>query len=112
MTTRGLGVFATAGHLRPRKTTYFQARVSVPIRNTPCTGGAPGINCVSATLDPWAATSRVVKIAIKRKLVAEAYQRRGKSIPDNWTFTPRKVLPPDQDLTLDLIDGGSPALFR
>ena len=23
-----------------------------------------------------------------------------------------KVLPPDADLTLDLIDGGSPALFR
>jgi len=67
VTTRPRGVFSTAGHLRPRKTTYFQARVSVPIRNAPCTGGAPGINCVSATLDPWASTSRVVKIAIKRK---------------------------------------------
>jgi hypothetical protein len=65
--TRVRGVFSTAGHLSPKKTTYFQARVSVPIRNTPCTGGAPGINCVAATLDPWAAKSRVVKITIKRR---------------------------------------------
>ena len=38
------------------------------------------------------------QITIKKKLVAEAYQRRGLAMPDNWTFTPRKVLPPDQQL--------------
>jgi hypothetical protein len=67
VTTKVRGVFSTAGHLSPRKTTYFQARVTVPVRNTACTGGAPGINCVSATLDPWAAKSRVVKITIAKK---------------------------------------------
>ena len=36
------------------------------------------------------------QLVIKRVLVAEAYQRRGLTMPDNWDFTPRKVLPPDQ----------------
>lgn len=36
------------------------------------------------------------QLTLKRSLVAEAYQRRGMTMPDNWTFTPRKVLPPDQ----------------
>lgn len=36
------------------------------------------------------------QLVIKRSLVAEAYLRRGLTMPDNWTFTPRKVLPPDQ----------------
>jgi len=49
-----------------KATRYYQARVVVPVRNAPCTGGVPGLNCVSGTLDPWSARSRAVKAA-KRK---------------------------------------------
>ena len=49
-----------------RKTAYYQARVSVPVRSVSCTGGVPGIPCSSATVDPWSANSRAVKTA-KRK---------------------------------------------
>jgi len=36
------------------------------------------------------------QIAIKRSLVAEAFRRRGKEMPDDWSFTPRKIVPPAQ----------------
>jgi hypothetical protein len=49
-----------------KATRYYQARVTVPVRNTPCTGGVPGLSCVTGTLDPWSARSRAVKAAKRR----------------------------------------------
>ena len=34
------------------------------------------------------------QLRIKPRLIAEAYSRRGKQMPDDWSYTPRKVLPP------------------
>jgi len=65
--TNAQGRFATAGHLRPRKTTYFRVRVVVPERNTACSGGVPGIRCVSASLNPFTAQSRVLAIKPRRR---------------------------------------------
>lgn len=46
-----------------KKTQYFQARVAVPARSTPCTGGVPGLPCASGTVDPFSAKSATVKTA-------------------------------------------------
>jgi len=64
VTTKSGGTFSFKA--RAKKTTYYQARVSVPVRTATCTGGVPGIPCTSATVDPWSAKSRAVKAA-KRK---------------------------------------------
>ena len=69
-TTKSGGTFSTAGHLKPKKTTYFQATASSATEQDYTATGcqtpdpatvAPG-GCVSATLSPWLATSAVVRI--------------------------------------------------
>jgi hypothetical protein len=62
------GAWSTAGHLTPKKTTYFQARASAPERDftqagcaNPDTTFVPA-GCKSATLPPWSVTSVVVRI--------------------------------------------------
>ena len=65
------GAFRVSGHLRPKKTTYFQARVSVPESDATSTGCAsplpptvaPG-GCVSATLPAWTAQSVIIRIKL------------------------------------------------
>ena len=36
------------------------------------------------------------QLELKRDLIAEAYRRRGKAIPRDWSYSPRKVLPAAQ----------------
>ena len=59
------GSFSTAGHLKPKKTTYFQATASVGERDYTATGCQTPIapaGCVSATLSPWSVKSAIVRI--------------------------------------------------
>jgi hypothetical protein len=62
------GAWSTAGHLKPAKTTYFQARATAQERDytqagcaNPDTTFVPA-GCKSATLSPWSVTSVVVRI--------------------------------------------------
>ncbi|HEY1368857.1 MAG TPA: hypothetical protein VGF23_17175 [Gaiellaceae bacterium] len=72
ITTGSGGTFSLSGKLTPRKTTYFQARVTVPERDNTTAGcvnplpaaAAPG-GCVSATSASWSANSAVVRIVVK-----------------------------------------------
>jgi hypothetical protein len=63
-----LGVWKTAGHLKPKKTTYFKASASAPERDYTQTGcqnpasvAAPA-GCTSATLSAWSVSSPAVRI--------------------------------------------------
>ena len=67
-TTKANGTWSTAGHLQPRRTTYFQASASAPERDYTTTGClqpnsafAPA-GCKSATLPAWSVTSTVARI--------------------------------------------------
>jgi hypothetical protein len=70
--TKANGTYATAGHLRPKKTTYFQVRVTVPEQDdaSGCTAanvppaGNPAPPCVSSTLGGWAGRSAIVRIRL------------------------------------------------
>jgi len=65
------GAFKVSGHLKPKKTTYFQARVAVPESDATSAGCAnplpptvaPG-GCVSATLPAWTAQSVIIRIKL------------------------------------------------
>lgn len=66
--TRAGGAWSTAGHLSPRKTTYFQIAVAKTERDytaagctSPQTAFAPA-GCASATLAAWSARSAVVRV--------------------------------------------------
>lgn len=65
------GTWSTAGHLKPARTTYFQARASAQERDYTQTGCANPdttfvpAGCKSATLPPWAVTSVVVRVVKK-----------------------------------------------
>lgn len=70
--TKKNGKFATAGHLQPKKTTYFQVRVKVPeqdyasgcvVANLP-PAGAPAPPCVSSTFGGWAGFSSIIRIKL------------------------------------------------
>ena len=62
------GVWNTAGHLQPKKTTYFQASASAPERDYTQTGCASvdqaiaPAGCSKATLSAWSVTSTVARI--------------------------------------------------
>ena len=62
------GIWHTAGHLRPHKTTYFRASASQPTSDYTSTGCAnpqtalAPAGCVSATLTGWSGTSAVVRV--------------------------------------------------
>jgi hypothetical protein len=62
------GTWRTAGHLSPRKTTYFRVSASRPTSDYTSTGCAnpqtalAPAGCVSATLTGWSGTSAVVRI--------------------------------------------------
>jgi hypothetical protein len=67
-TTGAGGTWKTAGHLTPKKTTYFQVNAAVLERDytatgcqSPLTPFAPA-GCVTATLSPWSAKSVVVRL--------------------------------------------------
>ncbi len=63
--TKSNGTFSSAGHLKPKKTTYFQATASVGERDYTAVGCASPVapaGCVSATLSPWSGKSGVVHI--------------------------------------------------
>jgi len=67
-TTKANGTWSTAGHLQPKKTTYFQASASAAERDYTTTGClqpnsafAPG-GCKSATLPAWSVKSAVVRV--------------------------------------------------
>jgi hypothetical protein len=63
-----VGVWKTAGHLTPKKTTYFQASASAPERDYTQTGCAnvdqaiAPAGCTKATLSAWSVTSTVARI--------------------------------------------------
>jgi hypothetical protein len=66
--TDASGNWKTAGHLSPKKTTYFRVSASVGERDftatgcqSPATTVAPA-GCVNATLPKWSATSVVVRV--------------------------------------------------
>jgi hypothetical protein len=66
--TKAGGAWSTAGHLSPRKTTYFQIAVSENERNdtsagcaSPNTAFAPA-GCVNATLSAWSVRSAIVRV--------------------------------------------------
>lgn len=68
-TTKANGTYATAGKLRPKRTTYFQARVTVPERDNP--GGCAaanlppaGVPCSSSTFGGFAAFSSIIRIRL------------------------------------------------
>jgi hypothetical protein len=68
------GNYKTAGHLKPKRTTYFQISASVPERDfaagcqNPATAVAPA-GCVSAKLSAWSSKSAVLvmKVVAKKK---------------------------------------------
>jgi hypothetical protein len=65
------GNWKTAGHLTPKKTTYFQISASVPERDfaagcqNPATQVAPA-GCVSAKLSPWSSKSALTVITVPK----------------------------------------------
>jgi hypothetical protein len=63
--TSSTGAWTAVGTLKPKKTTYFQARTSASERDATqagCTSPAAPGGCTSATLPPWSVTSVVVRI--------------------------------------------------
>ena len=64
-TTRGGGAYSFKKTVR--KTTYFSARVTVPVRAATCTGGVPGIPCASATANGFTAQSAIVKVTPRKR---------------------------------------------
>jgi hypothetical protein len=69
-TTNASGSFRTAGHLKPRKTTYFQVRVTRATQDITAAGCAgtslAPAGCVSATSAPFDVRSRTVAIKVRR----------------------------------------------
>ncbi len=67
-TTAANGSYATAGHLKPKKTTYFQTRTTVAERDDAagCTVSLPsaGPPCVSATRGGFSAVSAIIRIKL------------------------------------------------
>jgi hypothetical protein len=71
-TTKSNGTYATAGHLQPRKTTYFQARVKVNEQEDTdgCSdtsvppAGSPAPPCVTSTFGGWAGISPTIRIKL------------------------------------------------
>ncbi|HZR96817.1 MAG TPA: hypothetical protein VFA56_14055 [Gaiellaceae bacterium] len=68
--TKADGSWSTAGHLKPRRTTYFQISASEPDRDftttgcaSPATTVAPA-GCVKATLARWSTKSATLKFAV------------------------------------------------
>jgi hypothetical protein len=66
--TNAAGVWKTAGHLKPKKTTYWVAKAAAQERDftatgcqNPATQAAPA-GCVKATLPPWSVSSVIVRI--------------------------------------------------
>lgn len=62
------GVWKTAGHLKPKKTTYWVAKAAAQERDytatgcqNPATAAAPA-GCTKATLPPWSVSSVIVRI--------------------------------------------------
>jgi hypothetical protein len=64
-TTRSGGAYSFRKTVR--KTTYFQAKVTVPTRSATCTGGVPNIPCASASANGFTAQSAIVKVTPKKK---------------------------------------------
>jgi|tagenome__1003787_1003787.scaffolds.fasta_scaffold20967817_3 hypothetical protein len=71
--TDAQGNWSTAGHLTPKRTTYFQITSAVPMRvNTttgcanPTTAAAPA-GCVNATFAPWNTKSTTLKFAVVKQ---------------------------------------------
>ena len=64
-TTRAGGAFSFKKTVR--KTTYFSARVTVPVRAATCTGGVPGIPCASATANGFTAQSAIIKVVPRKR---------------------------------------------
>jgi hypothetical protein len=66
--TNARGTFSTAGHLSPRKTTYFQARVTVAEQDYAegCTANVQTypVPCASATLGGFSAVSQLIRIKL------------------------------------------------
>jgi len=67
--TSGTGTYAKSGRLRPKRTTYFQARVAVPERDNPAGCGVAnlppsGVPCSSATFGGFAAFSSIIRIRL------------------------------------------------
>jgi hypothetical protein len=68
ITTGSGGTFSLSGKLLPRKTTYFQARVTVPERDDTtagCVNPVATFQCVSATSASWTANSAFARIVVK-----------------------------------------------
>lgn len=68
--TDAKGNWKTAGHLKPRKTTYFRVNGTVAQQDytatgcqSPATTVAPA-GCVSATISPWSTSSSVYKLKV------------------------------------------------
>jgi hypothetical protein len=64
-TTRSGGAFSFKKTVR--KTTYFQAKVTVPTRSATCTGGVPNIPCASASANGFTAQSAIIKVVPKKR---------------------------------------------
>jgi hypothetical protein len=62
---RSGGAWSTAGHLSPRRKTFFQIAVSQPLRDDTaegCASPAAPAGCVNATLAGWSARSATVSV--------------------------------------------------
>lgn len=68
--TGATGAYQTAGHLKPRKTTYFRINASMPEHDfaAGCQSPAPATiapgGCVSAKLSAWSVKSAVLKLNV------------------------------------------------
>jgi hypothetical protein len=65
--TASNGNWKTAGHLKPRKTTYFQITATTAQQDYTAQGCQTPVapaGCVSATLSPWSTTSTVYKVKV------------------------------------------------
>jgi hypothetical protein len=66
------GAYRTAGHLKPRRTTYFRINASMPQRDfaAGCQSPAPAAiapgGCVSATLSGWSVKSAVLRLTVPK----------------------------------------------
>jgi hypothetical protein len=64
------GNWSTAGHLLPKRTTYFQITTAVSLRDytaTGCANPAAPAGCVNATLPPWNTKSTTLKFAVVKQ---------------------------------------------
>jgi hypothetical protein len=64
-TTRAGGAYSLRKTVR--KTTYFRAQVTVPVRAATCTGGVPGIPCASATANGFSVQSAIIKVVPRKR---------------------------------------------